>query len=772
MIITRNWLNEWIDITEISTDKILKALNSIGLEVDSYKKFSVADKVVIGYVKSKKAHENSDHLSVCEVDTGSQSLQIVCGAKNVESGQFVAVSLIGAVLPNGLTIKPAKLRGVESNGMICSSSELGFPKLNDGIMVLDDSIGELVIGRNLNEYLAFNDELIDIDLTPNRGDCLSIYGIARDLSAALNIPLKNKNFTEEAEKLLGIGKILSVHADEKIDASFIYRAFEIKNRFDITLTHKLRLAFAEILSNDALVNLLNYTTHSTGVLLRAYDFNKITNKDKISIDIKKQENGELVVFCDDKLLGIAGINQNSDFKANKDSKICIVEANYTNPQIIAEALGENRKLKGDEHTYRSTRGSEPNLILGLNLLFSFLKNKDEFALFAGAQQILNTKEPKIVSFTNAEIDEMIGTKIEKNQILKILKSLEIDVNMENELITATIPTFRHDISNSHDICEEIVRIIGIDNIASKPLVFAENCRFNETFFDYENAKKIRYKSANVGFFECVHYIFDNEKELKNLGFVPCEVKILNPINAELSVLRPTLINHLLNSSNLNLRNSKKSIKLFEFGKIFDEKGVEKDCFGFIASGLKNEPSLLNSAKPENVDFLYFASLIQNIIGKFLCVLPDKNIKFLNDFEQAEIWQNGVKVGIIGRFKFENERDLAKTYVCEIDFKALKFNKINAKNYSKFPSISRDLSVVVPNNMRFEVIKNALNTLQISDLKEFLPVDIYKDENLKDSYSLTIKFTFQNLEKTLEDEQIEAKITQILKALNDLGLNLR
>ena len=467
MIITRNWLNEWIDITEISTDKILKALNSIGLEVDSYKKFSVADKVVIGYVKSKKAHENSDHLSVCEVDTGSQSLQIVCGAKNVESGQFVAVSLIGAALPNGLTIKPAKLRGVESNGMICSSSELGFPKLNDGIMVLDDSIGELVLGRNLNEYLAFNDELIDIDLTPNRGDCLSIYGIARDLSAALNIPLKNKNFTEEAEKLLGIGRILSVHADEKIDASFIYRAFEIKNRFDITLTHKLRLAFAEILSNDALVNLLNYTTHSTGVLLRAYDFNKITNKDKISIDIKKQENGELAVFCDDKLLGIAGINQNSDFKANKDSKICIVEANYTNPQIIAEALGENRKLKGDEHTYRSTRGSEPNLILGLNLLFSFLKNKDEFALFAGAQQILNTKEPKIVSFTNAEIDEMIGTKIEKNQILKILKSLGIDVNIENELITATIPTFRHDISNSHDICEEIVRIIGIDNIASK-----------------------------------------------------------------------------------------------------------------------------------------------------------------------------------------------------------------------------------------------------------------------------------------------------------------
>ena len=190
MIVTREWLQEWIDISGISTDELLKTLNSIGLEVDSYRKIEIPKKVVVGFVKSRKAHENSDHLSVCEVDIGSEVLQIVCGAKNVAAGQFVAVSLVGAVLPNGLEIKPAKLRGVESYGMICSATELNLPKLNDGIMVLDSSIGELTLGKELCEFKAFSDDVIEVDLTPNRSDCLSIRGVARDLSAALDLPNK------------------------------------------------------------------------------------------------------------------------------------------------------------------------------------------------------------------------------------------------------------------------------------------------------------------------------------------------------------------------------------------------------------------------------------------------------------------------------------------------------------------------------------------------------------------------------------------------------
>ena len=178
MIITRTWLQEWIDIKDISSEKICETLNSVGLEVDSYKKFSIPKKVVLGYVKSRIPHENSDHLSVCEVDIGNEILQIVCGAKNVAANQYVAVALVGCELPNGLVIKPAKLRGVESNGMICSATELGLPKTNDGILIFDDSVGELKIGKEICEFDCLNDEIIEIELTPNRGDCLSVRAVS------------------------------------------------------------------------------------------------------------------------------------------------------------------------------------------------------------------------------------------------------------------------------------------------------------------------------------------------------------------------------------------------------------------------------------------------------------------------------------------------------------------------------------------------------------------------------------------------------------------
>lgn len=242
MIISRNWLNEWVDISNTNNETLLKTLNSIGLEVDSFNEIKIPEKIVVGYVKSKEKHENAEKLSVCQVDVGSETLQIVCGAKNVEAGQFVPVALVGAVMPSGLEIKRAKLRGVESNGMICSSTELGLVKTNDGIMPLDESIGELKLGREIREYHLLSDDIIEIELTPNRGDCLSVHGVARDLSAALDLPLKDTGKYEEAENLLGIGRILAVRTEENLQSGFQYRAFSLKEKFNENLLMKLRLA--------------------------------------------------------------------------------------------------------------------------------------------------------------------------------------------------------------------------------------------------------------------------------------------------------------------------------------------------------------------------------------------------------------------------------------------------------------------------------------------------------------------------------------------------
>lgn len=206
MIISKKWLNEIIDLSNFSTEQICQKLNSIGLEVDSCTNIKVPNNIVVGYVKSCVKHENSDHLHVCEVDVGDKILQIVCGAKNATADIYVAVAMVGAVMPNGLEIKEAKLRGVQSSGMLCSSTELGFPKINDGIMILDDSIGELVLGKALNEFDIFDDDIIEIELTPNRGDCLSIYGIARDLSCALDLILRDEKAINEDDRQLGIGR--------------------------------------------------------------------------------------------------------------------------------------------------------------------------------------------------------------------------------------------------------------------------------------------------------------------------------------------------------------------------------------------------------------------------------------------------------------------------------------------------------------------------------------------------------------------------------------
>ncbi|NLK67312.1 MAG: phenylalanine--tRNA ligase subunit beta [Campylobacteraceae bacterium] len=775
MIVTRNWLNEWIDISEISSQTILDTLNSIGLEVDSYEEIRMPKKVVVGYVKSKRKHEDSDKLSICEVDVGNEILQIVCGAANVETGQFVPVSLVGSVLPNGLEIKPTKLRGVASNGMICSSTELGLAKTNDGIMVLDESIGKLVIGKELLEYPLLNDDIIEIELTANRGDCLSMHGVARDLSAALNIPLRATSY-KEPEAFLGIGRLLSINSNEKINSFYEYRAFEVPRTFKIDLLKTIRVSSAGIKKDNCIESLLNYATYSTGVLFRAYDADKLRSGDsKITFKIKEEKFENSSVYVDDTLLSTTGISRSDKALVDKESKIIIVEANYTDPKIISVASNEDKELKSDEHLYRASRGSEPNLSLGLDYLFGMVDAVEGVNLYSGSQKFEPRREPKTVSFSIEQVNAIIGKNIPRNDVVKILKKLGFDVGVEQELINAKVPFYRHDIENVSDVAEEIVRIIGIDNIPSVPLIFSEKNRINNYFIDYTNKRAIKRKAASSGFYECIHYVFDNSVDLQRLGFENCKVEIVNPITNELNVFRPTLVNHLLRSCERNIKNSQKVVKLFEIGTVFDKNSNESDNLAFLMSGLVGEPSLLNSAKPKEVDFIYFASKVQDIIGKFKCVVPSNLVPYLSKFEQASIVQGTKVIGYIGRLDLtlENELDLPKTYICEIDFNSLKFEEIVAKAYSKFPSISRDLSIIAPKEMRYEEIREVLDSLTIKNLKFYSLVDIYTDESLGDSNSVTIKFTFQDSERTLEDKDIEQEIENILNALKEkLSVGIR
>ena len=590
--------------------------------------------------------------------------------------------------------------------------------------------------------------------------------------------MKDSHENEDSENLLGIGRIASVRTEDKVNGSFLYKAFELKNALSENLLTRLRLALIDCQKTNLVERLLEYATFCTGVLFRAYDHAKLVGEgEKAVFDIKNGENGECVVFCEDKNLGVAGIYQSDEARVDEGSKVILVEASYVKPDVVSKAIFENKNLPKGDQVYRSSRGSEPNLAYGADYLFKRLAGfKDSLSLFAGSQQSLLNTEPITLSISLGELKNMIGQEVARNDVVKILKKLgfEIAVNVEQESFNVKVPLFRHDIVNSHDICEEIVRIIGIDNIASTPLNFSEKNRLNKTYFDYKNALNLRHRAADNGFFESVHYVFDSLDELSELNFKPCKIKILNPINNELNTLRPALVNHLLSSSEKNIKNSKRSVRLFELGEVFDENANQGLNLGFVVSGLLKEPTLINGAKGEEANFYAFAAMVQNVIGKFE-LKPCREISYLSPYEQAHIYQNGEKIGYIGRVdaRVEAKRDLPKTYVCEIDFAKLKFEPILAVPYSKFQSTTRDLSLIVPENFEAGRIYECIRGLNLKELKEFLPVDIYKDAKLNGAISLSLKFTFQDMEKTLEDDDINALMDKILSELKEkLNIGIR
>lgn len=778
MIITKQWLNEWIDISDISTEKLCETFNSIGLEVDSVIRYKMPENVVIGLVEEKEPHPDAKKLSVCMVNTGKDTYKIVCGAKNVQKGQFIALALQGAVLPNGLKIKPTTLRGVESNGMICSSTELGLPKINDGIMVLDDSIGKLEIGKSLKDYPLLNDDVIDIELTANRGDCLSIHGIARDLSVALNKDLKDLPLMEEDENLLGIGRILSVHVEDKLNSSFIYKALEFKKAKD-NLLMEIRLKTAELEYLNPLQRIINYVTYSTGVLMRAYNFECFSENEKATIHVKKDKNGFDCVFGNGKLISQVGFSQEKECALDEKSTKIIIEANYIDPKEISRLGMEHKNLKRDFHYYNSSRGSEPDLDFGIKYFDILLSNEEKIVPYGGVQSVICEKEPEVINLEVSEANAIIGQDIEKNKIVKILKGLgcEVMFKVEQDLMSVKVPLYRHDIGGKQDICEEIVRIVGIDNIASKPYMYAEKSRTNQAYLNFKKRYKYRYKSVSAGFFESVHYVFDDREKMDKYDIrgLYKNKELANPISNELNTLRATLALHLIEAVSFNIKNNKHKVSLFEIGKTFNPKREESEKIAWIFSGEMQEANVQNHGKPQMINFAEFTSKISQIIGKFELKRADTDNKLYNPYEYASLHVEKEKIGYIARIhaKVEQEYDIMPTYICELDFDKLPMDKKIAHDYSKFPTSHRDLSVLVPKEMTYDKIRDCIKSLKISKLIKFFPVDRFESKELKENVSLSIRFVFQDETKTLEDEDVNKMINEILKTLDKkLGIKLR
>jgi phenylalanyl-tRNA synthetase beta chain len=772
MIVTKEWLKEFIDISNISTQDICNAFNSIGLEVDSITTQDIPKGVKIGFVIDCIKHPNADKLSVCQVDLGYEIVQIVCGASNVAKGQYVPVATVGTRLNKDFIIKEAKLRGEASNGMICSATEIGLFAINDGILELDNSIGELILGKELSTYNLINDDIIEIELTANRGDCLNIFGIAKELSAYFNIPLNDiENNINEDER--AVGRILEINHSSQIDANLLFKVADITN-FKLPLLYKLRMAIVGSVKNTDIETLVSYGTHSTGVLLNIYTQAIAKEFDKIKLNISNTSNNFTQISSNEPL-SIVGIE--AGYISKPDNTI-VLEASYTDPTTLASKVFSTKQKTGDIY-YKSSRGSNPDLEFGMKYLVHLLSIL-KASIYKGQIDFLTDIKQKSINLDIDKINKIIGQKIDKLKIENILTSLGFtQTKINNNILTGNIPATRHDIVNIADVTEEIVRMIGIDNIKAKPLAIREINKINNISNNLTIKNKIRSLAISNSFYETITYVFSSSKLLKKYNFDIVDEKkdILNPISSDLDTFRTTLLLNLILAVSTNEKQDFKSIALFEIGTVFDKNRDETNKIGFVFSGNKENESLQNRAKPSNIDLFEFAQKITNCIGEFeLEIKQDIKSKFLHPYQCANIIQNGEIIGFLSKLNPTVSKDFdisSDTFVAQVDFDKLTDDLIQAKKISKYQVVKRDLSIVVPNTIKYKTIKNLLNTIDIKELQQFNLMDIYNDETLQDSSSLTIKFVLQSDEKTLQDEDIVLIMEKIQTLLKEkLDINLR
>ncbi|GAA7574486.1 phenylalanine--tRNA ligase subunit beta [Helicobacter pylori] len=754
MKLSVNDLNVFVD-TPKDIAKLCEDLSCLGLEVESCMLCAAPKNVVVGKVLEKAPHKNAEKLSVCQVGVGKEVLQIVCGAKNVAPNQFVPVALNGALI-GSTTIAKTELRGVESCGMICSSSELGFPKINDGILELDESVGELVLGKELNEYAPFNTHVLEISLTPNRGDCLSVLGIAREISAFYHTPLKPikaLNFTPKSD-------LITLSAGENIESHLAYYLV-CNHSLKTPLNVKLSLAHNNALSENDLNNFIEFSAHFSGVIMNAYSLNATP----IDLSVKNDENNLESVYINHQKRSTIAIKHQDQ----KDlSEYLLLEASYTDPISLSlklHALKDKTLQKDNALIYRSARGSNPNLSDGLNFLSAHLK-----AAILESKQTQHSLKDRTLKFQLEDITEILGLAVEEEKIQGILKNLGFKVsvkvsNSKPQILEVVVPNFRHDIQTIQDIAEEILRFVGIDNLVSKTLNCISNKKSNPHYDTHRFFENLKHKALACGFKEVIHYVFYSKEKQQKLGFEVLEdpLELQNPITTELNTLRTSLVCGLLDASLRNKNLGFKSIALYEKGSVYNSKREEIQKLGFLASGLQKKESYPDS-KGKAWDFYSFAECVSKVIGDFSLEKLTTQTPINHPYQSAKIIQNHEIIGVIAKIhpKVIQELDLFESYYAEIDASKLKRPAMLLKPFSIYPSSVRDLTLIIDENTAFSRIKKALEDAQIPNLSEVLPLDIFKESH--NSIALSVRCVIYSLEKTLNDEEVNAAVQKALEIL--------
>lgn len=790
MKISLNWLKDYVDLTGISTEDIVSHLTMSGLEVeDVIDQNKIYQNFVVGLVQEKQKHPNADKLSICKVFDGKTQLQVICGASNVDAGQKVVFAPIGTLIPNGeFEIKKAKIRGVESYGMICAEDELLLSDDHSGIMVLDD---KLEAGEKITDALNLNDVLFEIAITPNRPDALSHIGVARDLAAIFNRDLKMPEI-----KLLEIGdnidSLASVTIEDKINCPR-YVA-KVVNNVNIKespewLKNKLKSIGLRPINN--IVDITNFILHEIGQPLHAFDLDRLNDKKIVvkstktdtsfkTLDSKERKlPANTLMICDgEKEVAVAGVMGGENSEITSSTKNILIESAYFNPSSIrktSKALG----LSTDS-SYRFERGTDPNITKfaaerAAQLVSELADGKVAKGLIDVYPKVILPKE---IELRFSRTSRILGYNIPSEKIKNILSRLGLALKViDDDKLLVSVPTFRPDIEREIDLIEEIARINGYDNI---PTVTKINITLEKKSDDTEFDEKIRQLATSLGFFEMINNPLQSEQDAQLTGK---PIRISNPLSADMEYLRTSLLPGALITVAKNIRQGVKDLKLFEIGNVFNKINesiiktfddfVENQKLLFLISGNEQQKSWNTDEK--KMDFYFLKGYIDSFIKKISLdnVLIDSYYSSANEIYAYHLTKNFNKI-VLGAGGKLNEDVLKKydinqdVYSFEFDLTQIRLIESKPKQYIeplKYPKVIRDFAFIFDKSVQYLDIKNFILKNSSSLLKDVQLFDVFESETFgNDKKSLALTLEFYDEDRTLTEDEVEKDFSNLIKLI--------
>ncbi|WP_087971854.1 phenylalanine--tRNA ligase subunit beta [Oceanobacillus rekensis] len=801
MLVSYNWLKNYVDLGNLTPEELAEKITKSGIEIEGVE--YVAEKstdVVVGYVMSCEQHPNADKLNLCQVDVGDQQLQIICGAPNIAEGQKVAVAKPGAVLPGNFKIKKVKLRGIESNGMICSLKELGIEEkyiptdIADGIFVFPEDV---TVGENVDELLNLNDAVLELDILPNRADALSMLGVAYEVGAILdqqvNLPDEAVTITKDnaAENYISV-EVEAADLNPYYGA-FIIRDVEIKAS---PLWMRNYLMAAGIRPINNVVDITNYVLLEYGQPLHAFDYDKFESE---KVLVRRAANGETMVTLDDQErtlseknlvitngkepVALAGVMGGANTEVTAETKNVLLEAAYFNSKSVRGTVKQTG-LRSESST-RFEKGIDPNRVKKAGTRACLLMQ--QFAggkVAAGAAEFDELDRTENVVEVNLEqINKRLGTEMTAEDVASILKRLKFDFNQGGSLFSVQVPTRRGDITIFEDMLEEVARIYGYDNL---PFTLPQGAGLAGALTIRQSLKrKVKNYIEGTGLMEAMTYSLTDEVDIKRLispeisEHKSTPVALSLPMSEEHKYLRLSILPEILQVLSYNSARNQTNLGYYEVGSIFvsDEPTVTKQpdeklrLSGALTGKWLEQPW---QQEKKDVDFYIVKGIVEGLFDYLKLTVSFRQAKIadMHPGRCAVLEMSGQTIGFIGQLHpiLAKELDLKETFVFDVNLEIVFAAYDSIPSYTlipKYPSVARDIAFILDEDVNAGDVKELIEEIGAPLVNRVDIFDVYQGANLEEGKkSIAYSLLYQHPEKTLKDDEVEESYQKIVASVNE------